>query len=60
MSVIRHIARGSCLIALIALLAGCIVAPRGGYREGYYDQAHHRYWHNNGWHQCGYNDPHCH
>ena len=62
MSVIRPIARGSCLIARIALLAGCIVAPRGGsgYHEGYYDRAHHRYWHDNGWHQCGYNDSHCH
>jgi hypothetical protein len=66
MSAIRHIARGSCLITMIVLLAGCVIAPRGGpgyhggYHEGYYDRAHHRWWHDNGWHDCGYNDPHCH
>ena len=59
MSAIRYIARGSCVITLIALLAGCVIAPRGGYHEGYYDHAHHRWWHSNGWHDCGYNDPHC-
>jgi hypothetical protein len=61
MSAIRYIARGSCLITMIALLAGCVIAPaHGGYHEGYYDHSHHRWWHNNGWHDCGYNDPHCH
>lgn len=60
MSAIRYIARGSCLIGLIVMLAGCIVGPPpGGYHEGYYDRAHHRWWHNHGWQQCGYNDSHC-
>lgn len=64
MSAIRYIVRGSCLITLIALLGGCVIAPahggyHEGYHEGYYDHSHHRWWHNNGWHDCGYNDPHC-
>lgn len=64
MSAIRYIAR-SCLITLIALLAGCVIAPahgdyhRGYYHEGYYDHSHHRWWHNNGWHDCDHDDPHC-
>lgn len=62
MSALRYIARGSCLIALIALLAGCIIAPPpgGGYHEGYYDRDHHRWWHNHGWQDCGDHDSHCH
>jgi hypothetical protein len=62
MSAIRFVARGSCLITLIALLAGCVIAPgpRGGYHEGYYDRAHHRYWHDNGWHDCHEHDAYCH
>jgi hypothetical protein len=56
MSAIRFVARGSCLIGLTVLLAGCIIAPRGGYHdgysEGYYDRAHHRYYHDHEWHQC--------
>ncbi|MFZ0551730.1 MAG: hypothetical protein WAU49_12270 [Steroidobacteraceae bacterium] len=60
MSAIRYIARGSCLISLIFMLAGCIVAPGPGHHEGYYDHAHHRWWHNHGWQDCGPNDPHCH
>jgi len=66
MSAIRYIARGSCLISLIALLAGCVIAPRGddGYREGYYDAPHHRYWHDHEWHDCDRDhdrdDRHCH
>lgn len=64
MSAIKNLARGSCLISLAALLAGCIIAPdhdhdrgqRDGYynapREGYYDREHHRYYHDRGWHDC--------
>lgn len=62
MSVIRYIARVSSVISLLALLAGCVVAPAPGYyHEGYYDHAHHRWYHNHGWVNCGgYDDPHCH
>jgi hypothetical protein len=60
MSAIRYFARISSIISLIALLAGCIVTPAGGYHEGYYDHAHHRWWHNHGWVDCGGGDPHCH
>jgi hypothetical protein len=65
MSAIRYIARGSCLVSLIVLLAGCIIAPRDGgyregYRDGYYDAPHHRYWHDHRWHDCDRDDPHCH
>jgi hypothetical protein len=64
MSAIRVIARGSCILGLIALMAGCVIAPggphRGGYHEGYYDAPHHRWWHNNGWHDCSDRDSHCH
>ena len=63
MSAIRFIARGSCLLSLIAVLAGCIVAPgpgpRYGYREGYYDRPHHRYWHDHHWHECHERDEYC-
>ena len=70
MSVINSIARGSCLIGLIVLLAGCVVVPRGGYqegyhegyREGYYDRPNHRYWHDDRWHDCreDEDDAYCH
>jgi len=60
MSAIRFVARGSCLISLVVLLAGCVIAPRGGYHEGYYDRQHHRYYHDHDWHQCrDRDDPHC-
>ncbi|HEX4267102.1 MAG TPA: hypothetical protein VHY36_04390 [Steroidobacteraceae bacterium] len=60
MSVIRYIARISCVISLFALLAGCVVAPGPGYHEGYYDHSHHRWYHHHAWVACGgYNDPHC-
>ena len=64
MSVIRSIARGSCLISLFVLLAGCVIVPPGGdhegYREGSYDQPHHRYRHDHEWHECHeHDDPHC-
>jgi hypothetical protein len=61
MSATRSIARLSCLLSLIALLASCVWVPRGGYREGYYDAPHHRYWHDHEWHQCrDRDDAHCH
>ena len=42
-------------------LPGCIVEPRGGYREGYYDREHHRWWHEHSWRECGERerDEHC-
>jgi len=61
MTTTKRIVRGSFLLGLMAILAGCVIAPRGGgYHEGYYDAPHHRYWHDNGWHDCGDRDPHCH
>jgi hypothetical protein len=61
MSAIRFVARGSCLISLIALLAGCVIAPdHGGPRDGYYDRSHHRYYHDHGWHDCHGHDDYCH
>ncbi len=62
MSAIRLIARGSCLISLAVLLAGCVIAPR----DGYYDRDHHRYYQDHRWHPCRgrddrdeRDDPHC-
>lgn len=60
MSAIRFIARGSCLLSLIALLAGCVIAPDQGPRDGYYDHPHHRYYHDHRWHDCRDHDDHCH
>jgi len=51
----RRIALGSCLLGMIVLVAGCVIAPR----EGYYDRNHHRYYHAHAWHACIDNDPHC-
>ena len=63
MSVIRLIARGSCLISLVAFLAGCVIAPghgpRDGDRDGYYDRGHHRYYHDHSWHDCHEHDQYC-
>ncbi|MGH8171423.1 MAG: hypothetical protein ACRETJ_12895 [Steroidobacteraceae bacterium] len=69
MSSIRYLAHMSCLISLVCLLAGCVIAPahdgdyrdghRGDYREGYYDAPHHRYWHDHRWHQCDRDDARC-
>ena len=59
MSIIKSIARGSCLISVIVLLAGCVIVPRGGYHEGYYDRPHHRYWHDERWHDCDEDDHYC-
>ena len=54
MSAIRSVARGSCLISLVALAAGCVVAPdhdrapREGYysapQEGYYNTPREGYY----------------
>lgn len=62
MSVIKVIARGSCLLSLLAVLAGCVITPgpREGYRDGYYDRPHHRYWHDHAWHECREHEPYCH
>lgn len=75
MSAIRFVCRGSCLISLVALLAGCVIAPdhdrapgyynapREGYynspREGYYDREHHRYYRDHAWHECHEHDEDC-
>lgn len=58
MSAIRFIARGSCLISLLAFLAGCVIAPAGPH-EGYYDRGHHRYYHDHTWHDCHEHDSYC-
>jgi len=47
------------LCAITALSSGCVVVPRGGYHEGYYDHAHARYWHNHAWVRCDRDDRHC-
>jgi hypothetical protein len=57
MSALRYIARGSSLVCLIALLAGCVIAPAP--REGYYDRPHHRYYHDHDWHECHEHDRYC-
>ena len=45
-SAIRFIARASSLVSLIALLAGCVIAPPGGYsdrpRDGYHQDRSRR------------------
>jgi hypothetical protein len=46
-------------LGLALTLSGCIVEPRGGYREGYYDREHHRWWHERTWRECGERDEHC-
>lgn len=51
----RRIATVSVLLAMIAVMSACVIAPR----EGYYDRDHHRYYHQNAWHDCGENDAHC-
>ena len=47
----RRIGFGACLLGLIMLTAGCVVAPPP--HEGYYDRDHHRYYHDHAWHDCG-------
>ncbi|HEX4152131.1 MAG TPA: hypothetical protein VHY75_07985 [Steroidobacteraceae bacterium] len=57
MRTIKRIARGSVLLTLISIAAGCLVAEP---REGYWDHDHHRYYHDHNWHECGDRDEHCH
>ena len=52
-------AKTSVLIGLMALMSACVIAPRDGYHEGYYDRDHHRYYHEHSWHDCGEHDDHC-
>jgi hypothetical protein len=52
----KQITAISVLLALMAVMSACVIAPR----EGYYDRDHHRYYHQNAWHSCGQNDQHCH
>jgi hypothetical protein len=56
----RRIATTGLLLALMAVMSGCVIGPREGYHEGYYDHAHNRYYHQNNWHDCGDRDEHCH
>jgi hypothetical protein len=53
------LAKTSVLIGLMAIVSACVVAPREGYREGYYDHEHNRYYHEHAWHDCGEHDDHC-
>lgn len=46
-------------IIALALASGCVIAPRDGYHEGYWDREHARYYHNHGWVACGPDDIHC-
>ncbi len=55
----HRFAKASFLMGLMALMSACVVAPRDGYREGYYDRDHHRYYHEHNWHECGDHDDHC-
>ena len=52
----RRITTTILLLTLMAVMSGCVIAPR----EGYYDRDHHRYYHQNAWHDCRQNDQHCH
>jgi len=56
----HRIATTSLLLVLMAVMSGCVFAPREGYHEGYYDRGHNRYYHQNTWHDCGERDEHCH
>ena len=56
MRTLKRIARGSVLLTLISIAAGCLVAEP---REGYWDHDHHRYYHDHTWHECGDRDEHC-
>jgi hypothetical protein len=53
------LAKGSLLAALIILASACVVTPREGPREGYYDSDHHRYYREHSWHECGEHDNYC-
>jgi hypothetical protein len=47
------------LLGLLAIMSGCVIGPRDGYHEGYYDRGHHRYYHEHTWHNCGEHDERC-
>ena len=47
------------LMSLMSLMSACVISPRDGYREGYYDHQHNRYYHEHTWHDCGDHDEHC-
>ena len=48
------------IAGVLASATGCIVAPAGGYHDGYYDREHARYWHSGGWHRCEEHGEYCH
>jgi hypothetical protein len=56
MSIKQRVARGSFVLALMAIATGCVVAEP---REGYWDRDHNRWYHEHGWHDCGDHDEHC-
>jgi hypothetical protein len=55
----KPVVKGSFLLGLIMVASACVVEPREGYREGYYDHDHHRYYHGHEWHECVERDEHC-
>jgi hypothetical protein len=56
----RRIFTTSLLLGLMAMMSGCLIAPRDGYQEGYYDRDHHRYYHQHAWHDCADRGEYCH
>ena len=56
----RRIVTTSLLLGLMAIMSGCLIGPRDGYQEGYYDRDHHRYYHQHAWHDCADRGEYCH
>jgi hypothetical protein len=54
----KPMVKGSVLLGLIVLASACVIAPREGYRDGYYDHENHRYYHEHRWHECTERDEH--
>jgi hypothetical protein len=55
----RRIAMTSSLLVLMVTMSACVIGPRDGHHEGYYDRDHHRYFHENAWHDCAGRDARC-
>ena len=55
----KSIVKGSFLLGLMLAASACVVEPREGYHEGYYDHDHHRYYHDHEWHECREHDERC-
>jgi hypothetical protein len=58
---LKLIAKAGFILGLITVtfISGCVIAPRDGYREGYWDRDHARWYHNHAWVDCGPGDMHC-